>query len=551
MKWGGALAGAAVLALATVAGASGASKLQASVYTGYGFDTCSAPSTADLQAWQASPYRAIGIYLGGVNRACADGNLSAGWVSAVTALGWSLMPLYVGLQAPCVADRKLQKITPDAAEAQGAAAADDAADRAAFFGIPTGSPITFDMEGYSTKDPSCTQAVQAFLAAWVNELHARGYVASVYGSAASTIRDAAVVSPLPDQVWIANWDGRATVFGDPYVSDSLWPDHQRIRQYKGGHKETWGGVTLNVDNDYVDSAVVGAAAAPPPPQPAVPPSGSVGSGDSQASAAWQAGTFPATAVVTLTPTPPPATLPPGYGAGGYAVALSVVDASVSPPTPIASFQKPVDVHVVPQPGPRVPLLSTDGGATWRQLPKLSGSFALPAGVRAAYAVNPDGSFDVLTLDAGILALLPDASPPAKPVVQGRFVKGALRLSWKPAADNSGRIGSYQVLLDGRLLKTVPGTARLATTKAFHPKGITVYRVQAVDAAGNVGKPSRPVVVVPAAKPTGVPRPIPHWAWQLFAFQHEHSGVRPKTPRPFPSWYWRWAGWRLQPFRLRS
>jgi hypothetical protein len=544
----GVVAVAASLAAIAVGGSTAATGVGASVYTGYGFDTCSAPSLNALQAWQASPYRAVGVYIGGANRACRDGNLSASWVTAATGAGWSLMPIYVGLQAPCATQKGLQKISAAQAQAQGVAAADDAVQRAALFGLPAGSPITFDMEGYSTKNPACSQTVLTFLSGWVSELHAQGFVPSVYGSAASTIRDTATLVPPPDAVWIANWDGKASVFGDPYVSDALWPNHQRIRQYKGGHKETWGGVTLNIDNDYVDAPVVGAAAAPPPPPP-TPPAGSVGSGDSQASAAWPDGTFTSSAVVTLTPTTP-TTPPPGWSAAGYAVTLAVNDASVNPPTPITTFAKAVDVHFVPRSTPGIPVVSIDGGATWQPVPKLSSS-TLPAGQATGYTVNPDGSIDVQTLEAGIFALVVDTSPPGKPVVAGRFLKGALRLSWRPVPDNSGRIASYRVLLDGTLLKTVPGSARLATTKAFHPGAQTVYRVQAVDAAGNAGKPSQPIVVVPAKKPVKLPRPVPHWAWQLFAFQHEHTGVRPKTPRPFPSWYWDWAAWRLQPFRLKA
>jgi hypothetical protein len=543
----GVLVVAAVLAATAVGGSSAATRAQAGVFTGYGFDTCSAPPLSSLQAWQASPYRAIGIYIGGTNRACADGNLSASWVASVQALGWSLMPLYVGLQAPCVAPKGLKKLTPASAASQGAAAADDAADRAAGFGLPDGSPITFDMEGYSTTNPTCTQAVQAFLGAWVTELHIRGYVASVYGSASSTIRDAAGVSPAPDQVWIANWNGLASVFGDPYVSDSLWPNHQRIHQYKGGHRETWGGVAIDIDSNYVDGSVVGPVAAPPPP-PVTPPGGSVGSGDNQATAAWPPGAFAQTAVVTLTPTTV-AEPPPGYGAGGYAVTLAVADASTNPPTPVSVFTKPVTVHIVPQATPSAPLLSTDGGATWQPLAKLA-TLALPAGVSAGYVANADGSTDVLTLVPGIVALLPDQTPPTKPIMTGHFLSGALRLAWAPATDNSGRIASYNVLLDGKPLQSVPGTARGAIVRAFHPTGKTVYRLQAVDAAGNVSTPSQPLVVVPSVKPKPLPRPVPQWAWKLFAFQHQHSGVRPKTPKPFPGWYWRWAGWRLQPFRLQ-
>src|SRR5689334_19310833 len=89
--------------LATAARSEAALSLaRATVFTGYGFDTCAAPSPASLQAWLASPYRALGIYLGGANRTCPDGNLSAAWVTASLAAGWNLAPLYVGLQAPCL-----------------------------------------------------------------------------------------------------------------------------------------------------------------------------------------------------------------------------------------------------------------------------------------------------------------------------------------------------------------------------------------------------------------------------------------------------------------
>ena len=183
-------------------------------------------------------------------------------MTSTLAAGWSLLPLYVGLQAPCVAP-KLAKMSssPTTAANQGRAAADDAVSLTGKFGLPGGTPIYFDMEGYATKNPACTQAVQAFVGAWVNELRANGFVAGVYGSAASTIRDIASLGPsLPDAAWIANWNGVEGVFGDPYVSDSLWANHQRVHQYKGGHKETWGGVTINIDSNYVDGPTLGGLA---------------------------------------------------------------------------------------------------------------------------------------------------------------------------------------------------------------------------------------------------------------------------------------------------
>ena len=92
----------AVMALVIMARVSAPPAQAAAVYTGQAFDTCAAPSASTMQGWLSSPYRGIGIYIGGANRACGDGNLSAGWANTVQAQGWKLAPLYVGLQAPCV-----------------------------------------------------------------------------------------------------------------------------------------------------------------------------------------------------------------------------------------------------------------------------------------------------------------------------------------------------------------------------------------------------------------------------------------------------------------
>ncbi len=64
-----------------------------------GFDTCTAPSLPAMQAWR-SAYSVVGIYIGGLNRACDQSNLSVPWVRQVRAMGWLLIPTYVGLQPP-------------------------------------------------------------------------------------------------------------------------------------------------------------------------------------------------------------------------------------------------------------------------------------------------------------------------------------------------------------------------------------------------------------------------------------------------------------------
>ncbi|MBA2767941.1 MAG: DUF1906 domain-containing protein [Sporichthyaceae bacterium] len=235
----------------------------ATTFTGQGFDACTARTLSELATWySASPYKAVNMYIGGASRGCAQPNLNASWVSSVIAQGWVLIPTYVGLQAPC--RDYPNRIDPAQAAAQGSAAADDAIVQLNALGLGSGNPVYFDMEAFTYSDTGCRQAVLDFLDAWTAQLHYRGYVSGVYGSAGSTIR--ALVSQLsnpvfdqPDQLWIARWctdlTNCDTSTSDPEVPADQWDDHQRIRQYRGGHTETWGGVTINIDSNTVDGAV--------------------------------------------------------------------------------------------------------------------------------------------------------------------------------------------------------------------------------------------------------------------------------------------------------
>ncbi len=236
-------------------------------FTGLGFDACSAPSASSMAAWAKSPYRAVGVYIGGINRACAQPNLTASWVSAQTAAGWHLIPTYVGRQAPTSSCGSCAKLSTAQATAQGAAAAEDAVARAEAVAIGPGSPIYFDMESYS-RTSSATAATLTFLEAWTRKLHALGYVSGVYSSSASGIADLAARIGSgylqPDDLWIANWNGQQST-AEPVLPASAWAQHQRIHQYRGGHDERYGGVTINIDNNYVDGATVGDATLPTSP----------------------------------------------------------------------------------------------------------------------------------------------------------------------------------------------------------------------------------------------------------------------------------------------
>jgi Rv2525c-like, glycoside hydrolase-like domain len=229
------------------------------VYTGSGFDACNTPSSSQMAAWGSSPYRALGVYIGGTNMACSQPNLNATWVSQQSAAGWHLIPIYVGLQAPsnscgCAA------ISPASASSEGAAAASDAMADAQTIGLGAGNPLYLDMESYSRTSTNTT-AVLAFIQGWTDQLHAGGYRSGVYSGDNSGIVD--LVNRYgtgyaePDDIWIANWNSAQTT-SDSNVPAAEWAAHQRMHQYDGGHNERYGGVTINIDGDYIDASTAAA-----------------------------------------------------------------------------------------------------------------------------------------------------------------------------------------------------------------------------------------------------------------------------------------------------
>src|SRR6476620_8841975 len=113
-------------------------------FTGLGFDACAAPSSRTMAAWAASPYRGVGVYIGGANRGCSQPNLTAKWVEEQVAAGWHLIPTYVGLQAPTSACSSCAKLSTSKAAQQGVEDASDAVEEAIAIGMGPGSSIYFD-----------------------------------------------------------------------------------------------------------------------------------------------------------------------------------------------------------------------------------------------------------------------------------------------------------------------------------------------------------------------------------------------------------------------
>ena len=109
---------------------------------GNAFDTCAAPTAAQMQSWLSSPYRSVGIYIGGTARSCAQPNLTKDWVSTITGQGWGLLPIYVGLQAPCYGGNKPMSLSATTAAAQGTAAANNAITQMSALGISSATRCT-------------------------------------------------------------------------------------------------------------------------------------------------------------------------------------------------------------------------------------------------------------------------------------------------------------------------------------------------------------------------------------------------------------------------
>jgi peptidoglycan hydrolase-like protein with peptidoglycan-binding domain len=198
-------------------------------------------------------------------------------VSTQLRAGWRLLPLTVGPQASCTTVdryRSQVRINPRstsgyaAARLQGRQEAVKTVAAARALGISARSTLWYDIESYDTSITSCRESALSFLSAWTKKLHSLGYVSGVYSSAGTGISaldraDAATPGKyaMPDQVWHARWDGVAST-ASTYFRPTSWMPHRRVHQYLGDHNETHGGVTINIDSNYLDLGRGSVAPAP-------------------------------------------------------------------------------------------------------------------------------------------------------------------------------------------------------------------------------------------------------------------------------------------------
>ena len=247
------------------------------IFTGHAFDKCEIPTLTQLQSWySSSPYKAVNLYIGGISRFCTNTPLSASFIQSVYRQGWKLIPTWVGHQAPCTAYKYPFPYDVNQAYQYGVNNANLASTRMLDYNLSnpdgSGNIIYLDLEhfGYTA---SCSAAARAYVNGWTTRLAQLGIRSGLYSTSSTiTANEFFNLSSQLDAVWIAEWYRTPgfrpdeTVWDLRYLSDEYWTNNQRILQYSGGHSETWGGVSLDIDSNVAEGKVsvpFGADAVPP------------------------------------------------------------------------------------------------------------------------------------------------------------------------------------------------------------------------------------------------------------------------------------------------
>jgi hypothetical protein len=229
-----------------------------------GFDTRDYPGDATMRRWfEASPYRWVGYYL---PAPCYTGTTWSGRRPALLQQGWGFAVLFVGEQdwgamraAPgdtvAVAAPGARCATTNLTAANGAAHAAAADEAAAADGFPQGTVIFLDVERVERVSPELATYVRSWFAALLE----RGrYVPGLY---AHDINAAELYAILGEEfarrgraerprLWVARQAGfdlaRAPAESGHALA-SAW-------QGRFDTRETWDGITLNIDVNVADSA---------------------------------------------------------------------------------------------------------------------------------------------------------------------------------------------------------------------------------------------------------------------------------------------------------
>jgi hypothetical protein len=242
-----------------------------SSWSGFAFDACRAPSQQVMDRWlTSSPFTGVGIYLGGIHRACPQRHLTPAWVTNQVRAGWRLLPIWVGPQASCTGYRHRITARPgasglyDAARARAAQEAEQAVSRARALGLTPGELLFYDLEPFDTARRHCRGSSLAFLDQWTREVHRLGYRSGVYSHVragiallSATDRDYA----RPDAVWYA-WIDRPGTLPREHVAAPDYMRTSRVHQYALDTPVEFGGHRIAIDWNFVSLGATSTPRAP-------------------------------------------------------------------------------------------------------------------------------------------------------------------------------------------------------------------------------------------------------------------------------------------------
>lgn len=244
-----------------------------------GFDSCTLPTVSQMQAWWTySPYSNFFGYLGGANFTCGSANqMTNSWVQTVDCahcglyptMEWDVGAFWVGPQLGVLSGglgcgtlnhyNTYISTNTSTAYNQGYNEAVSALETVQNQGFNYNNfPISYDLEAY-TANSGCRAAAQAFMHGFADFLKAPpSQMVGAYGSSCgSYIADLASDGNVPDYIHGAYYDGNIHTSDLACVPSGYWTNNQRHKQYAGTHNETWGNVTLSIDNDCSNGPVYG------------------------------------------------------------------------------------------------------------------------------------------------------------------------------------------------------------------------------------------------------------------------------------------------------
>ena len=242
-------------------------------FTGYGFDQCLAPTQKAMNRWlKNSPFLAVGIYISGdsrgLPRASPTSPRPGSRPSSRRAGGCCRSPSARRRPAaprfPRYDDDETIRPTrgPNGGYPtpgrQGSRGGGKPSWPPPALGIVPGSTLWYDLEGFDHTRRDCRESALAFLSAWTNRCTPSATSpastpapgpASRCSTTRRVNRPAALHAARPD---LDRPLGRRGQHQHVVHPQRRWHPAGRMKQYQGGHNETWGGVTINIDRNFLD-----------------------------------------------------------------------------------------------------------------------------------------------------------------------------------------------------------------------------------------------------------------------------------------------------------